>query len=397
MYSGMAVRASTSLGLHRTIPPSSSLTPLDREHRRRLWWTVYIFDRSTCSKLGQPLTIHDSDINVEVPSLDQQDPKVEKVLRYPGPLIAYISLAKITGYIIRDIYSPSAKASGSKLIQNVRSILQKLRHWDTSLPARLRWVPETAILRPVASMQLHFNQCITLTTRPMLLYVFRLRNPFAEHNGSEPVQISDTTKSLANSCITAARTSNSILTQLFVDNALAKFGYFDAHHLFSSTLVLIVSAIMSPNSSDSDAVQTAFQLLIAMRDGGNVAASEYCSRLFQIQWSASQLFDPTANGGSADNNPQGRVGTESGSSPSAGTSNTPPALGPYDLDDYDWTKFLIPTTFYSNNFGETLASNTATADPLKSPFLQAFLDHVEGGSAGGDDNAIFSTDFNFMF
>lgn len=342
--------------------------------------------------------IQDSDINVEIPSLSQQDPEVEKVLGYPRPLIAYISLAKITGLIMRDIYSPSAKASGGKFIQNVRSILQKLRHWDANLPSHLRWNPETAILRPIASIQLHFNQCIILTTRPMLLYVFRNRNPFADHTEGEPRQISDTTKSLANSCIAAARTSSSILTQLFVDNALAKFGYFDAHHLFSSTLVLIISAIMSPNSSDSDAVQTAFQLLIAMRDSGNVAAGEYSSRLVQIQWTASQLFDRAdATTGPNHGNPQGHVaGAENGKSPSMGAGPAPVMLDPHDINDCDWTKFLIPSSFYYNNYDEVLASGTITADPLDSPLLRAFLDYAEGDSAGGDDNAIFGIDSDFM-
>ncbi|RKL43114.1 hypothetical protein BFJ72_g4527 [Fusarium proliferatum] len=398
MYSGMAVRSSTALGLHRKLPASSSLTPLEREHRRRLWWTVYIFDRSTCSKLGQPLMIQDSDINVEMPSLSQQEPEVEKVLGYPGPLIAYISLAKITGLIMSDIYSPSAKASGGKFIQNVRSILQKLKHWDADLPSHLRWNQETAILRPVASIQLHFNQCIILTTRPMLLYVFRNRNPFADHIEGEPRQISEATKSLANACIAAARTSSSILTQLFVDNALAKFGYFDAHHLFSSTLVLIISAIMSPNSSDSDAVQTAFQLLIAMRDSGNVAAGEYSSRLVQIQWTASQLFDRAdVSTGLNRGDPQGYLaGAENGISPSMGVDPVPVMLNPQGINDYDWTKFLIPSSLYSNSYDEILASGTITADPLDSPLLQAFLDYAEGGSTGGDENAIIGIDSDFM-
>ncbi|KAF5715802.1 transcriptional regulatory [Fusarium globosum] len=398
MYSGMAVRSSTALGLHRKLPASSSLTPLEREHRRRLWWTVYIFDRSTCSKLAQPLMIQDSDINVEMPSLSQHEPEIEKVLGYPGPLIAYISLAKITGLIMSDIYSPSAKASGGKFIQNVRSILQKLKHWDADLPSHLRWNQETAILRPVASIQLHFNQSIILTTRPMLLYVFRNRNPFADHMEGEPRQISEATKSLANACIAAARTSSSILTQLFVDNALAKFGYFDAHHLFSSTLVLIRSAIMSPNSSDSDAVQTAFQLLIAMRDSGNVAAGEYSSRLVQIQRTASQLFDRAdVSTGPNRGDPQDHLaGAENGNSPSMGVDPARVMLNPQGINDYDWTKFLIPSSLYSNSYDEILASGAITADPLDSPLLQAFLDYAEGGSTGGDENAIFGIDSDFM-
>lgn len=111
MYSGMAVRASTCLGLHRSIPDASTLLPIEREHRIRLWWTVYIFDRSTCSKLGQPLTIQDADIDVRMPSLDTTISENQRKLGSPEHLIAYINLAQIIGYIMRDIYTPSSRAN----------------------------------------------------------------------------------------------------------------------------------------------------------------------------------------------------------------------------------------------------------------------------------------------
>ncbi|KPM46543.1 hypothetical protein AK830_g67 [Neonectria ditissima] len=341
MYSGMAVRSSTCLGLHRSIPASSILSPIEREHRIRLWWTVYIFDRSTCSKLGQPLTIQDADIDVSMPSSDVMIPESHTRLASPDHLMAYINLAQITGFIMRDIYAPASKSSGGRLVQNVRSILQELRKWDAHVPARLRWNPEGGVPRPVASLQLHFNQCIILTTRPILLHIFKIRNPFVNHAPANPTSgvtdaphLSDTTKSLADACVAAARTSNMILSQLFVDNALATCGYFDAHHLFASTLVLIISAISSPNSSDSDAVQTAFQLLMVMRDNGNAAAGAYFSRLLQIQWTVSRLFTQATT--TAEETTTPALDAPSGAAEDVTAPNPPSGLA--ELDDYDWTE-----------------------------------------------------------
>lgn len=386
MYSGMAVRSSTCLGLHRSIPETSIMSLIEREHRIRLWWTVYIFDRSTCSKLGQPLTIQDSDMDVGMPSLDTLIPESQTKLGSPDHLIAYINLAQITGFIMRDIYAPSPKANGGRLVHNVRAILQKLRKWDAHVPARLRWSAETGVPRSVASLQLHFNQCIILTTRPILLHIFKMRNPFTS-GGSEPPQVSDTTKSLADSCVAAARTSNTILSQLFVDNSLATCGYFDAHHLFASTLVLIISAISSPNSSDSDAVQTAFQLLMVMRDNGNSAAGEYFSRLAQIQWTVSRLFTQSITAEET-----AEVMDAPGSTTDILQVPNPPSefVG---MDDYDWGKFVIPPSFYAT-YDEAAAVGTITADPLDNPLLQAFLDHADGGE---DENTLFNTDeMDFM-
>jgi proline utilization trans-activator len=298
MYSGMALRSSTVLGLHRRTPESCALSALEQEHRRRLWWTVYIFDRSTCSKLGLPITIQDSDVDVAMPSVIGVSPAEQTCLgSSTDHLIAHINLAQITGHIMNDIQVPPSKVSSDRFVQNVRSVLSKLRKWDSHVPARLRWDPAGGVPRPVASLQLHFNHCIILTTRPILLHVFKLKNAFAGagvslHGGSgnHTSPISGTIRSLADSCVAAARTSNAIIVQLFIENALATCGYFDAHHLFASTLVLIVSAISSPNASDSDAVQTAFQLLMMMRDKGNAIAGEYFTRLLQIQGSVNHLF-----------------------------------------------------------------------------------------------------------
>lgn len=397
MYSGMAVRLSTCLGLHRRVTSGSILSPTEREHRNRLWWTVYIFDRSTCTKLGQPLTIQDADIDVEMPSSDMSglENQTQTKLGPPDHLIAYINLAQITGHIMRDIYAPSSKSSGSRFVQNVRAILQELKKWDAHVPVNLRWKAEGGVPRPVASLQLHFNQCIILATRPILLYVLKVKDPFANQttnstlDGIDPDlrQVSDTTRSLADSCIAAARTSNSILSQLFVENALATCGYFDAHHLFASTLVLIISAITSPNASDSDAVQTAFQLLMVMRDNGNAAAGQYFSRLVQIQWSVSRLFSKAAAAAGTEETPSSSNPPANSMAESHFTPSVPPS-GLADFDEYDWSNLLIPHP--SNiDYDDAVGGGTISADPLDNPLLQAFL---EGTDTSRDDNSVFQAD-----
>ncbi|KAH6879538.1 fungal-specific transcription factor domain-containing protein [Thelonectria olida] len=390
MYSGIAMRLSTCLGLHRSIPEGSTLSPTEREHRIRLWWTVYVFERSTCSKLGQPLTIHDSDIDVAMPWPDTftADNNPQKLGR-PEHLTAHVNLARITGQIMSDLYSPSSKTNTGKFVHNVRAILQRLRKWDAHVPTNLRWQQEGGVPRSVASLQLHYNHCIILTTRPVLLYVLKVRNPFSNSATGSTVQqvpISDTTRSLADSCISAARTSNSILSQLFVENALATCGYFDAHHLFASTLVLIISAITSPNSSDSDAVQTAFQLLMVMRDKGNLAAGEYFARLAQIQWSVSRLFtrattteDAIANDASA------------GTAANAPSPNPPPPET-MEFDSYDWGNFLIPSWFYPSY--DDASTGNITGDPLDNPLLQAFLDHTDASMDG--DSLLTAEEMGFV-
>ncbi|KAF7557809.1 hypothetical protein G7Z17_g449 [Cylindrodendrum hubeiense] len=66
--SGTAMRMAIVMGLHLNIPVSQLRDLEAREHRRRVFWTTYIFDRIWASKLGHPSAIHDDDIEVDLPS-----------------------------------------------------------------------------------------------------------------------------------------------------------------------------------------------------------------------------------------------------------------------------------------------------------------------------------------
>lgn len=382
MYSGLAIRFCTSLGLHRQSIATSSLESIELEHRIRLWWTTYIFDRSLTSRLGQPLSIQDEDIDVTLPSVDRLSSEEKEEMGVPAHLNANIELARIEGSIMRNIYSPSSAAQGG-FLHNVRTILNKLRTWDANIAPSLRW-SQGCSHRPVASLQLHFNQCIILTTRPVLLHILKTRNPFGDaqadaSTSSEPH--SETATMLSDACISAARTSNSILSQLYVENALAIFGHFDAHYLFASTLVLIISAIIAPSAGDSDAVQTAFHLLKMMRESGNVSAAQFHSRLLHIQTNVGRLrrlaTSPNDTSLSATNNDVHAQGPPS-------PRFTPP--GPLFFGNYDWGYSTItdvnPVAYDWTGLGRV------TADPLENPLLQTFLDHTD---ATWDPNTIFSS------
>lgn len=72
---------------------------LHREHRRRVWWTLYLFDRLTSSKLGFPLAIQDHDIDVELPSMDGLSAAEQEEFSDPMHLLQHVGLARITGSI----------------------------------------------------------------------------------------------------------------------------------------------------------------------------------------------------------------------------------------------------------------------------------------------------------
>jgi len=324
--------------------------------------------------------IQDADIDVQMPSVVRSEK-----LANPDHLIANIELSRITGCIMRDIYGPSNKVNlGRSLFQNIRTNLQKLRRWDANLPPGLRLNQAASLQRPAASLHLHFNQCIILTTRPVLLYVLKAKKPLEVVAGdahSSP-QVSETATMLAESCIIAARTSSSVLSQLYTENAIATYGYFDAHHLFSSALILIISAILSPNASDSDAVQTAFHLLKIMRDCGNTIAMDYYTCLTNIQSTIGRVRSDALAATRRSRTTADTSVTTNDNLPnnySLETSN-------YENYNWDISMLLDPNLTDLDNL-DTLDGNI-TLDPLGDPLLQTFLN----GHSSWDPNTTFQTE-----
>ncbi|KAJ3178040.1 hypothetical protein HDU87_003818 [Geranomyces variabilis] len=76
MYSGMAIRMAQELKLNvepdfeDSFAPTSNLTWLDKESRRRLWWNCFILDRYAGAAADRSMIINEKDCKVYLPSLE---------------------------------------------------------------------------------------------------------------------------------------------------------------------------------------------------------------------------------------------------------------------------------------------------------------------------------------
>jgi proline utilization trans-activator len=134
------------------------ISAVEREHRVRVWWSVYIIDRITSSKLGHPVTVRDSDIDVDLPSMERLTPSEREEFSDPAHIVAHLRLARITGDIISDIYGRSGDKA---FVQSVHKILRSLRSWAETLPESVQISssnPQRYSSRNVASLHLCFNQ-----------------------------------------------------------------------------------------------------------------------------------------------------------------------------------------------------------------------------------------------
>jgi hypothetical protein len=172
-YIGLALRMAISLGLHQEVD-DSAMDMVEREHRRRVWWSVYSMDRIISVKSGNPISIHDEDIDVTLPS---PIPGVDPDLSPPRVLAHYTQLSRILGRIGSEIYRKKLK-SGSSLLASVQSIMNDLANWLKNVPMELR-IDFSALDQPISreavSTFLHYYQCINMTARPLLLSVTQRR------------------------------------------------------------------------------------------------------------------------------------------------------------------------------------------------------------------------------
>lgn len=157
---GSAIRVATVMGLHVNAD-SHIQDPEVREHRNRVWWTSYTFDRMWSSKIGLPNAVPDEDILVDFPSPVAGDAAEDFVDH--EYLIAGVKLARLSGDIITSIYG--RRKQRGLFSHRVQNALKELRRWTEDLPRHLQVntdQPAKTVGRPV-SLHLLFNQVRPVT------------------------------------------------------------------------------------------------------------------------------------------------------------------------------------------------------------------------------------------
>lgn len=114
-----AARHCQMLGYHRESTYKKD-SDVNSEHKRRLFWTLYVFDKTMSLLLGRASYIQDFDMDVNVTSLSSNP-----ALRAWDEAFEYmIRLAKVEGEIYNRLYSASAlKASAEERTKAVNELI----------------------------------------------------------------------------------------------------------------------------------------------------------------------------------------------------------------------------------------------------------------------------------
>ncbi|OAL44837.1 hypothetical protein IQ07DRAFT_550031 [Pyrenochaeta sp. DS3sAY3a] len=276
---GCAMRFAILMGLHHNVPHARLPDREHVEHRVRLWWSVYILDRSWATMLGQPVSIRDEDIEVALPSSQGLPDAFADDFHRVDDAIAGLRMARLSAEVMSSIYGRNMQQDSFSY--RVQQALKKLDGWVKSLPDSIRTkIDETSNETDMADMMLHlyYNQCLILATRPVLLHVLRLRQTHSTENlDNDLIQPNESTLALAEACVFCAKKSYRLLTDAWINGSFPTFDYTLTQYLFSTCIVLAISSLLHaqwPNTESED-FESAVQILDQLSQNGSQAASEF--------------------------------------------------------------------------------------------------------------------------
>lgn len=135
MYAGLSARLSNMLRLHKPSPPAS-LSPVEAEHRKRVWWTTYCIDRMTSTEMGLPPIFHPEQVELEYPDGTSLSPEDTQEFSCPHMFATQIQLAFIHADIC-GIMKRLGRDDTANDMKLTSPIIQRLELLRSKLPPHL--------------------------------------------------------------------------------------------------------------------------------------------------------------------------------------------------------------------------------------------------------------------
>lgn len=261
MYAGVSARMCNMLQLHET-SSSRDCSPVERENRKRVWWSTFCIDRMASTQMGVLPTLQIDQGDLSYPTNDGLACENMDEFSDPDYLTARIQLTIIQADAVNDHDNDNNDA---KIDTFLHPTLRRLQAWKDGLPAHMavafhesmaKTEDNMALLRSLANLHLRHNhvcnlsksgglglrwkrtpvtikniltslQCVILLLRPLLLRQISYIVSNEESNEDSQVQQNDL-QDLNQICLDTARSSLNMLIDLRTCGLLGGF-FFLAH------------------------------------------------------------------------------------------------------------------------------------------------------------------------
>ncbi|OLN83263.1 Nitrogen assimilation transcription factor nit-4-like protein 3 [Colletotrichum chlorophyti] len=204
MYSGIAFRMATKLGLHLDCSKAVAAGHIAQETanlRRRVFWGCHIEDNFFSAYCGHPNSFMDWDITIALPDRpleyrDQEDSQSSEFLMH-----STATLSLICSKILVSIHRQRRHCTSNELWFKASHLHKELWQWHRDLPCCLRWNDDrNTIAQPaVFIIQMNFYFALILLHRPFLRFAGA---PLSSQNSKTPTSDSTSTCTIAATNIT---------------------------------------------------------------------------------------------------------------------------------------------------------------------------------------------------
>jgi hypothetical protein len=126
------MRQCLELGLHRPKPHGTSQVRLEQQ-RRKLFWSVYIFERKSALVLGRPFAVSDKDVDISMPDDDTQETGSLADISTTALHRHHILLYRIHSKIRSTLHHLRRGASNDKVHSKVTRCLEMLKEWKHNM------------------------------------------------------------------------------------------------------------------------------------------------------------------------------------------------------------------------------------------------------------------------
>jgi proline utilization trans-activator len=244
---GCASRMAMALGMHRE-GTSGGFGEMEREVRKRVWWTAYTFEQNQCAILGRPCAIDDTEVNISFPN-ETMLGGGESVP--PGYIEYSVRLTKLMSDIRRKVYaSPHGPGQGDyPKVSIAIQFLLDLDSWSHSLPPPLRL--ECLSLHPkhrraVILLHIQFHHTQALVSRPYILHKVsvQLARKLGKHVRSQDLDKEEMT--LSHACGSYSKKATILLHQLITDGIFDGISWLDAYYIYHSVFILSLDFLARP-------------------------------------------------------------------------------------------------------------------------------------------------------
>ncbi|KAL4925642.1 Zn(II)2Cys6 transcription factor [Aspergillus undulatus] len=307
---GATIRISQAAGLHRE-PTRANYE--ESEERKRVWWTIYTWDRFASITYGRPLGINDRDCNISMPADILENPYFLEPRSGQQHTICYSvyqrelnRLYLMASRALETIFGSRTSGSSQELtgdayVELAKEATRNLQRWREELPSFLTlnleqdFQPESGLsakAHALQSLSLHltYDNILIVLHRPLLArQVDHLSavpsssnrkseldaasrypdqaSPAGVDSPFEAVSSNPPLSSSAHWWNAALRTSRvtelPVLAQLATDSHLVAFL---AINMFNAAIVLAVMALSDPLSDTAQVVKRTITRILRLQD-----------------------------------------------------------------------------------------------------------------------------------